>query len=258
MGQPKCLIVTGLLAALMAVSYATFDEKDCIIDAALVIDNSGSITNNKANMKNWDFVIQFAQDIAAGINIGPGKSQLGLVDFHTWATTHFTLSSYSEEADVVKAVGDLEHAAHTTNTPEGLQFGRELLLDTAQGSRPGVPKVMFVITDGEPSPDFAAGLDDEIAKTKAAGIRIIAVGVTDGVKVETLQQLASTENDYYIVDNFDKLDAIKRSILNEDTCKPPPPVVVPPVVVPPVVVPPVVVPPVAVDESLLLASCNSI
>lgn len=233
-------IILALASALMSVCYASFDPKDCIIDAAFVIDNSGSITNFGENMQNWEFVVKFAQDIARGINIGPGKSQVGLVDFHSYATTHFTLDAYSDEQETINAIGELPYQGYSTNTPEGLEYGRDLLTDPDQGSRPGVPKVMFVITDGEPALKYAAGLDDQIQKTKEAGIRIIAIGVTNEVKLETLQQLASTENDYYVVENFDKLDDIKRSVLNEDTCKAPPPV------------------PVEVDEPMLIAACSAI
>jgi uncharacterized protein YegL len=196
-------------------------------------------------MGNWDFVIKFAQDIAGNINIGPTTSHLGLVDFHSYATTHFTLDEHLNEADVVKAVGELKYEGFNTNTPEALQYGRDLLTSKEQGAREGVTKLMFIITDGEPSEKFAAGLDDEIAKTKAANIRVIAIGVTPQVKVDTLKKLASSENDVYVADTFESLKKIKDTVVNENTCKPPPPPVVP-------------VEPVEVTEEDLIASCDAI
>jgi len=236
------LIHALILASVLIASTKAVDIKDCIVDAALVIDNSGSITENGKFMQNWDFVIKFAQDIAGNINIGPTTSHLGLIDFHSYATTHFTLDEYLTEAEVVKAVGDLKYEGYNTNTPEALQYGRDLLTSKDQGARAGVTKLMFIITDGEPSDKYAAGLDDEIAKTKAANIRVIAIGVTPEVKIDTLKKLASTDQDVYVADTFESLKKIKDAVVNENTCKPPPPPLKP----------------VLVDEDDLIASCDAI
>jgi uncharacterized protein YegL len=228
-----------LIASVLVASTSAFDIKDCIVDAALVIDNSASITDYGAIMQNWEFMLQFAQDLAKGINVGPTNSHVGLVDFHSYATTHFTLDQYPAEEDVVKAIGALPYVGGQTNTPEGLMYGRELLTNSATGARDDVTKLMFVITDGEPSSQFVDQMEEEIRLTKAENIRIIAIGVTAQVKVETLESMASSDSDVYIADSFDKMQSILDSVLNENTCKPPPE-------------PPVV------DEDSLISSCDAI
>jgi len=67
----------------------------------------------------------------------------------------------------------------------GLKVARLEVFDPNYEQRPNVDKIIVLITDGVPTYD-ADKLDDEVAAVKAAGIRIIGLGVTNQVSLTLL------------------------------------------------------------------------
>jgi len=58
----------------------------------------------------------------------------------------------------------------------------QLLTNPMYGSRPNVPKVIILITDGKPTRD-ADILQNEVVIIKSLGIRIVTVGITNAVSL---------------------------------------------------------------------------
>lgn len=63
-----------------------------------------------------------------------------------------------------------------------------------------------MLTDGEQTKASGAiPLDRASASLKAAGVRLIAIGVGSNVNKEELKMIASSDEDVIITDNFDTL-----------------------------------------------------
>lgn len=51
-------------------------------DVALVVDNSGSIRDNQKNgQDNWKQIIDFLSELVTNLNVRPGGTRIGLVEF---------------------------------------------------------------------------------------------------------------------------------------------------------------------------------
>lgn len=79
-----------------------------------------------------------------------------------------------------------------------------------KNARPGLPKIGIILTDGRSTNE--AETKKEAAKTKAAGITLIAIGVGDKTSREELKAIASGPNFVYDVQSYDALlgDFIRR------------------------------------------------
>ena len=97
------------------------------------------------------------------------------------AKLNFNLRDYSTKAEVLVAVDRIRYLRENTNTTGGLKVARLEVFDPAYQQRTNVDRVIVLITDGVPTYD-ADKLDEEVAAVKAAGIRIVALGVTDKVR----------------------------------------------------------------------------
>jgi len=119
---------------------------------------------------------------------------------------------------VVENFGKLPYKSEGTNTTGGLYRSRLILTDAKYGPRgKDVPKVIVLITDGNPTYSKET-LMDEVNNCRAAGIRIVVVGVTNWVDDELMATIANTEGDYIPVPNFTDLREVVDAVISDDTC----------------------------------------
>uniref|UniRef100_K7FGW4 Collagen alpha-1(XII) chain n=1 Tax=Pelodiscus sinensis TaxID=13735 RepID=K7FGW4_PELSI len=93
----------------------------------------------------------------------------------------------------------------STNTGKAMTYVREKVFVTSRGSRPNVPRVMILITDGKSSDAFK----EPAIKLRESDVEIFAVGVKDAVRTE-LEAIASppAETHVYTVEDFDAFQRI--------------------------------------------------
>ncbi|XP_072461758.1 integrin alpha-2 [Notamacropus eugenii] len=113
------------------------------IDVVVVCDESNSIYPWSA-VKN--FLVKFVQ----GLDIGPHKTQVGLIQYGNDPRVVFNMSTFNTKEEMVKATSQtFQHGGDLTNTFKAIQFAREFAYSEASGGRPSATKVMVVVTDGE-------------------------------------------------------------------------------------------------------------
>jgi Mg-chelatase subunit ChlD len=193
----------------------------CKVDLVFCVDNSDSIDGKQQGGKNWQFIQEFLQNIVSGISVGPDDTHVGLVDFGYKGAIVFDLNKYSDASGVKLGISELLYRGERTNTAGGLAESRKVLTDAQYGARGNVPKVLVVVTDGNPNVDTAK-LDGEIQAIKDAKIRTITVAVKDAkapVDEALMKKMASSDKDALRVENFASLDAIIKTVINEETCK---------------------------------------
>jgi len=96
------------------------------------------------------------------------------------ATLNFYLTNYTALSSLVSAVRGIQYFGGNTNTTGGLRLTRTEIFNTANGDRRRVPNVIVLITDGVPTREVGE-LWNEVRRVKNAGIRIVAVGITNAV-----------------------------------------------------------------------------
>ncbi|XP_075788592.1 integrin alpha-2 isoform X2 [Pelodiscus sinensis] len=113
------------------------------IDVVVVCDESNSIYP-------WSAVSAFLKKFAQGLDIGPTKTQVGLIQYGNEPRVVFNLSTYKTKDGVVEAMSQTyQKGGDLTNTFKAIDYARRHAFSPESGGRPTATKVMVVVTDGE-------------------------------------------------------------------------------------------------------------
>lgn len=171
------------------------------VDVAFLIDSSGSISAT-----NYRKVKTFVANLASNFNISPGGSRAAVVLYSTDASTDIKFTDFTSSESFARAVQRLRHQRGFTRIDLALQRAYYDLFSPRATSRYDVPKIAFVLTDGEQTPSPGALPLDRAAKfLKNEGVRLIAIGIGKNVKNEELKSIASSDKDVILADTFDGL-----------------------------------------------------
>ncbi|KAJ4920746.1 hypothetical protein JOQ06_024577, partial [Pogonophryne albipinna] len=117
------------------------------LDIVMVLDGSNSIYP-------WSSIIEFLVKFLKNIQIGPKLSQVGIVSYGETVTHRVNLSQFENNEDLGDFVKELpQQTGFKTMTFLGIDTARKEAFMPERGARPGVKKVMVIVTDGE-SHDF--------------------------------------------------------------------------------------------------------
>jgi Mg-chelatase subunit ChlD/sugar lactone lactonase YvrE len=153
-------------------------------DIVLVLDRSGSMAGQKIAAAR-------AAAVAFVGEIDFAVSRVGLVVFHTEATKPLTLTN--DAPAMIRALLEFGVPAGGTDIGEGVQLATEEL---ATNGRPGVERIIVLMTDGRPEGAGLVDADQAAQAAKDAGIRLFSVGFGPDVDPGLLRRMASTPDDY--------------------------------------------------------------
>ncbi|XP_062268869.1 integrin alpha-1 [Platichthys flesus] len=142
-----CANVSSTFQILNSVA-PTVQECGKELDIVLVLDGSNSIYP-------WTGIIDFLQRFIEKIAIGPKLSQVGIVSYGEDVTHRVNLSQFENTADLLEFVKELpQQTGFKTMTFLGIDTARKEAFMPERGARPGVKKVMVIVTDGESHDSF--------------------------------------------------------------------------------------------------------
>ncbi|XP_069108493.1 collagen alpha-4(VI) chain-like [Argopecten irradians] len=190
-------------------------------DIVFVVDSSTSMGPD-----NFQKVLTFMKDILLNADIDGGLVRVGVVLYSTDVSVQFHLKTYMSKADVFFAIDTMSYMYGNTNTASGLLALTEIMFTEANGDRPDVPNIAFVITDGQSNINsFQTVPQAEYARSTGIEIYGIGVGLAD---TEELKGISSLPLDKYFhtVDDFAELQNLKKdmfqSLCPETTTTPQP------------------------------------
>ena len=107
----------------------------------------------------------------------------------------FSLCSYQNKKDLLEKIDALRYTDGNTNTIAALG-NLSLIFNVQNGDRPEVNNTAILITDGKPRKgDNPYPMNDIRAAVKSVtddwNIRLLTVGVTNSIDMETLKELSS-------------------------------------------------------------------
>ncbi|XP_078737516.1 matrilin-1-like [Lampetra fluviatilis] len=189
-----------------ATQAVALPSKDCsnkqTADVYLLVDGSGSV-----GARNFQLVLKFLAKLVDKLDIGKDKVRVGMVQYsghrrRPKIKTEFDLGQYADKGKLKDAIQGTKYMRGFTFT--GAALRHTLQLFKRQG-RPGVGKILVLVTDGEAS-DRVKNPSYEV---KSSGIVLFSVGVGKADRKE-LAIMASTPVDKHMfhATNFAGLDSI--------------------------------------------------
>lgn len=199
----------------MTKGYPAADCTNKPSDIVFVLDSSNSIWMNDFKKQT-----EFVSKVTKEFDIGPGpfQTRVGVLTFGHKVWRQFNLNE-KMDSGLSGAVKMIQHGrGRRTNTGEAIKYAVKDMFTEKAGHRPGVSRIMVVITDGR-SQDTRA-TKEAARMAHDSGIKTFALGVGRYIDLNELAVIASDPNDDYLynVDNFDKLDAILVDKLARKAC----------------------------------------
>ncbi|XP_078372909.1 vitrin-like [Oculina patagonica] len=138
------------------------------VDLGFLIDGSGSVNHYGAG--NFDRCLEFVKSLTRAFVISSTDTRVGAIVFSSRSQLQFDFNQYTSHEDVEAAIDRIPYPGYRTNTGVGLKLSGEKLFNDV---RPGVPRVLVVITDGASTDDVAAPSE----ALRQTGVIIISVGL---------------------------------------------------------------------------------
>ena len=171
------------------------------MDVAFLVDSSGSIS-----FRNFRKVKNFVVELASKFDISPGGSRAAVVVYSTRATTRIRFTDHSTYGSFANAVQRLRHERGYTRIDLALEKAYLDVFGSRGKSRFLVPKIAFVLTDGEQTKTGdELSLEGVSDRLKKKGVRVISIGIGKRVDKSQLTVIASSEKDVVIAESFDGL-----------------------------------------------------
>jgi collagen type VI alpha len=120
----------------------------------------------------------------------------------------FNLSTFNSVTSLRRGIQRAKYAGQGTFTAQAIEYTREVMFSNESGGRQNVPEIMIIITDGISENQTATTSEAKTAKLK--GIKIIVVGIGNGVDKTELQTISSDPSSKFMinVNSYGKLDTI--------------------------------------------------
>lgn len=169
-------------------------------DIVFIVDSSLEV-----NRENYNKEKGFVKTLAKTLNLAPGKSRGSVIIYSNVASLAIKFSSNSTTFE--KAVDDLPYLGSLRRMDLGLQEGAEVMKD----ARPGVPKVVVLLTAGRQSVSRNL-LPQSVKPLKDLGATVFVVAIGSRPDDQELRPVVEEPDDVLRVSTFDDLVPQTRPI----------------------------------------------
>ena len=170
------------------------------MDVGFILDSSGSLRNDYQREKD------FLKALAGSFGVSADGSRAGVVTFSYNAEHSIKMSDHTEVGSFSDAVDRIPLMGSTTRIDKALRLSQRELFSPSNGGRPGIPKLLVLLTDGSQTQDADAVDPGDIAdEMRRDGIRILVIGIGGGVNQTELEHLGGGKANTFSAASFDEL-----------------------------------------------------
>ena len=171
-----------------------------IVDVGFILDSSGSLRNDYGKEKD------FLKVLAATFGVSDKGSRAGVITFSYYSEHSIKMNDHTDLSSFNAAVDKIPLMGSTTRIDKSLRLTQKEMFSLANGARPGIPKVLILLTDGSQTQDVGAEDPGDVAdELRKDGINIIVVGIGQGVNTTELVHIAGDANNAYSATSFEEL-----------------------------------------------------
>jgi len=179
-----------------------------VADIAFIMDSSDSI-----GIQNYQIQKDFVNAIAESFDIQPTGSRAGVVVSGKEATLNIKFGDYLHAEDFQEAVDRLPYTAGNASINKALKVALTQLLVVQGGARPGVAKILVLITSDIQNQTVDNGLVDAVArKLQQLGVAVFLMGVGEKVDVKLLHPLITSDENVFLEKSFEILMMKTRQV----------------------------------------------
>ena len=170
------------------------------VDIAFIVDSSGSLAKDYSKEK------EFVKVIGKSLDIAEDGSHAGIVLFSSNSEVAMKFSESNNATEFVKAVDNLPLLGGRTRIDKALKLAFDKLFKPEYGMRADVPQVLVLLTDGAQTQEAGAVAPSQaVVPFHEANVKVLVIGIGAGVKRDELRSIVKSDEDLYLLENFDKL-----------------------------------------------------
>lgn len=165
------------------------------LELVFVIDSSESV-----GPENFEVVKDFVNALIDRLSVSHEATRVGVVMYSHVDVVVASLQQLSDQTDIKTAVRNMLYLGEGTFTGSAIRRATQLF----KAARPGVRKVVVVLTDGQADKRDAVRLKDAAEEAHYAGIEIFAIGIMNSSNSQyaefknEMNILASDPNENYV------------------------------------------------------------
>lgn len=161
---------------------------------------------------NFQKCKEFVKSLTRAFVISPTDTRVGAILFSSRSELQFDFTQYKTQQEVEAAIGNIKYPGYRTKTGAGLTMATDKLFNNA---RPGVPRVLIVLTDGASNDDVVKPSET----LRSTGIIIFSVGLGKNFKIAQLNAMASDPKEEHVFTvDFPQMETIVKA-MQEKLCK---------------------------------------
>uniref|UniRef100_A0A8C8RMP4 von Willebrand factor A domain-containing protein 2 n=1 Tax=Pelusios castaneus TaxID=367368 RepID=A0A8C8RMP4_9SAUR len=178
------------------------------LDLVFAVDASAGV-----GRENFQWLRNFVSSSSLQFNINRDVTQIGLVVYGGRARTAFALDAHVTGSALRQAIGHVPFLGGSASMGRALLHVHDDVVTVQKGARPGVSKVVAVLTEG-------SGAEDAIVpaqQLRSNGVSVFVVGI-GAVQRDTLLRIAGSPDYLIHVSSYDDLDNY-RDFIVERICE---------------------------------------
>lgn len=201
-----CVIQTTPAPPITTPAQKTEECKVTVADIFFVLDESSSIKT----ATNFQKELNFVASVIDYLEIGPTKTQVGIMTFSDQPKMKFHLNEFTTKTEIVQAITSISWHGGNTFLDRALRMLRNEGLNPAFGSRSDVPQIAVVVTDGVSTDPSKT--KEELKKLQQLNYILFAVGVGPARSTPELNLIAKNPENVFEVESLDGLEKIRKEL----------------------------------------------
>ncbi|KAK6191893.1 hypothetical protein SNE40_003472 [Patella caerulea] len=179
-------------------------EREChdYLEIIAVVDGSDSISS-----EDFEAVTAALRNLVEEVNVSPQRTRFGVILYSSSITKVISLSD--NKTYLLEEINNLTPSRDGTETAMALE---EMYRMFVNESRPGVPRIGLVITDGISKNTSSTIEQANLLKTNMS-VNMFAVGISNKSDINELTGIASLDRNILTIDYFDDLEHILENIV---------------------------------------------
>ena len=144
--------------------------------------------------------------LASAFGVTQDNARASVVTFSYYADLSIKFSDYSDIISFAGAVDKIPLMGSTTRIDRALRETQNEMFNENNGARPGVTKLVILLTDGSQTKDTGAEDPAAIAEElRNSGIVVLVIGIGSGVNPSELDKIAGGADNSFNAASFDEL-----------------------------------------------------
>ncbi|XP_076807221.1 collagen alpha-6(VI) chain-like isoform X3 [Clavelina lepadiformis] len=170
-------------------------------EIVFLVDGSTSIgSHNFEKTKTW------LKTIVDAFQVGQYYTRIGVVQFTENPHLEFGLDEHRSTQSALQAIQNIRYRRGSTNIGRAIDFTLKQVLSE---SRPNVPKILVVLTDGQSRDNARVAAD----RAREAGVHTLVFGVASAQAGQLRQMVSASENVFHAA-GFDEIQRVQRKLVS--------------------------------------------